>query len=389
MAAAGTSSSADAARCYLSRVYSAVGAAPHALDDNTATQLLQTLRVLYKQEAAACNIDTRATKPQCRSGQRELIRWDNFSFPGLLSGCNTSSDCDVQAAHYTPRWADDIVQGFSAHNWLEVHHFAIAGKAGTRQPKAWREFLDGGLAGWWYYVAPGSGIFYHTGATRVATTKPAMLALLLREWAASAALAKSSFLLGTLQQLMVPWSPDKKPYYTPAEAATIMQKFHDQGRLYRQPLHLSDAWDALIIRVGRLLGYDTLIFTTELDSVKWHVSSSLVDLRTPFGFESEPFNKRVDLVERGKVKSHSLVVPVGATVLDEVRARAWVDDVAARDVLCVGMLPYKSGSAAPFVRCSHRDRCNFTHGPPTVRLACRGHVSWTLRDEIHPGCYKY
>ena len=70
--------------------------------------------------------------------------------------------------------------------WLEVWHLAFDGRTRPRhKPRGWADFLDHGQAGWWYILAPGSGIFYHAGRTLAAPSKAAMLATLLEEWAQS------------------------------------------------------------------------------------------------------------------------------------------------------------------------------------------------------------
>ena len=146
----------------------------------------------------------------------------------------------------------------------------------------------------------------------------------------------------------------------------------------------------LLIRLGRALGYETLVFTTEVDAARRQVSSTLVDLRSPFA--TELFNQRVDLLERGLLSSPSLVVPHGAQLLDEAHARVWVDHVAAAQVLCLTdpTTAWRSrGGEGHVVTANSCARpCNFTQ-ERTLRLACPGHVSWELRNEPHPGCYKY
>lgn len=285
------------------------------------------------------------------------------------------------AAQYVPTWAKSVRQGgLGVDNLIEVNRFAFGGKQAARQPRNWRQYIDGGLAGWWYYRAPGSGIFYRTGATRLAATKPAMLALLVREWAASSALNTSEVLMKTLRTSMgksrhvqALLGKSQQQPLTPGAAADF---FALQQQDSTKPFRLSDGWDVLIIRLGRALGYDTLVFTTEVDSINKHVTSSLVDLRSPFA--SEYFNRRVDLLERNPT-SPSLTVPAGAKVLDEDTARAWAEHVA-RHSLCLAD-PFADGP-----RCTRP--CNFTKGLH-VRLACPGHISWALRNEPHPGCYKY
>ena len=125
--------------------------------------------MLYTHAASDCNLDTRDVKRRCKSSQHELVRNDEHMFPDLFGDCR-GVVCELRAMRYTPLWATRLREGLAANNWVEVHRFALAGKAGARKPKTWHEFLDGGLSGWWYYLAPGSGIFYRTGATRVAPT---------------------------------------------------------------------------------------------------------------------------------------------------------------------------------------------------------------------------
>ena len=378
-----------AALCYLRQIYTGLNDTTSLIDTGAATEHVQALRVLYRERAAMCNVSMRGTKRWCSNAQRELIRVDERSYPGLLGNCNSSLFCEIRAFHYMPSWAAQLKEGFDVNNWVEVNRFALGGKAAWRKPESWREFLDGGLSGWWYYRAPGSGIFYRTGATRIARNKPAMMCLLLHEWAASTVLKQSKLLLHTLQRLT--WYESRNGTVgslerLQAEAVTYFQQMHDNPN---RPLHMSDAWDALLIRMGRLLGYDTLVFTTEYDYSSRQASASLVDLRTPFGLDTEPFNLRMDLVHRRKLDSPALMIPEGSILLDEARARNWVDYVASSGVLCLGSPPtleaHRRGTAvaSPCVR-----RCDFTQAL-TVRLACPGHISWELRNAPHPGCYKY
>lgn len=386
--ASGASCSHSHSRCYARYIYPA--STESRTWDADICKLMQALRVVYTHTAARCGgtdllgIGKGDTKRECSPDQREKVVSDERIFPSLFRGCQRDVACEsnweLRAARHLPPWAAQIRQGLHADNWMEVNRFALAGKSGSRKPNSWREYLDGGLSGWWYYRATGSGIFYRTGATRVATTKPAMVALLTREWAASNSLNTSRFLLDTLRNL-------SKAARSPATAAVHFQQRQEEAR---RPFHLSDAWDVLLIRLGRALGYETLIFTTEVDPVHRSVSSTLVDLRSPFVYEV--FNKRVDLLERKLYDSPSLLVPTGARVLDEEHARKWVEYVATSGVLCLRD-PFVSATIRPranhaLAPCAWRWRCNFTF-ELTVRLACPGHVSWSLREHGLPGCYKY
>ena len=383
----------DALRCYVNRVYSSAHLGKDALQ-----MLVHSLRVFYWDLVEECGgvcalgIGAGVTKRRCHKRQRELVSLDRRSFPELFDGCNkTDVICiELHAAQSAPPWAGQLREGMGVDNLVEVHRFALAGKAGTRRSQSWREYLDGGTAVFWYYRAPGSGVFYRTGATRVAATKAAMLTLLFHEWAATGAQNESYIRLrevarwangaGRLFDTMPPSPPSRSLSITQQWATHFVRNlgYKDTDR----PLHLSDAWDVLMIRLGRVLGYETLVFTTEIDFLRHQVSSSLVDLRSPF--PDEYFNLRVDLLERKLTMSPSLAVPQGAAVLDEERARAWVAHVALSGILCVGDAVAATGRGGAST-CVHH--CNFT--PFTVRLACPGHISWSMRNELHPGCYKY
>ena len=391
MHAADATQLAEPAICYLQRVYPSLPQYRNA----RALHLLGSLRVLYAKAAAECNIGNSAgaTKPLCRGNQTELVSVDERTFPNVFGGCNNRANCELRRSRYLPPWAAQLQEGHKSNNWIEVNRFAFAGKSfGARVPTQWREYLDGGLSGWWYYRAPGSGIFYRSGATLVAPTKQAMLVKLLHEWAANAALNTSEVLIETMRLCLNAswggWSKffikgiaQRRPSH-PVNAATSAEHFENRSvDGHRQGI--SDAWDNMLIRLGRALGYETLVFTTHADlqgAGRRHMSSTLVDLRYPF--REELFNKRVDLVERGIWDSPSLVVPEGVATLDEDRARRWAQRVADSGILCFGSPPTRPG-ASP---CSQP--CNFTR-QLSVRLACPGHISWALREESHPGCYKF
>ena len=181
----------SATRCYLRNVYSGAKA---PVDDRPAQHLVSSLRLFYSDVATTlCGLDLRnTTRKPCKSTQRELVRRDDIHFLTFLGRC-VGSECERHALRYVPPWSRQIHQGIGENQWIEVQHFGLAGKVGSRVPTSWREFLDGGLAGWWYYRAPGSGIFYRTGATRVASNKVAMLIMLSKEWADSGALRQSKF----------------------------------------------------------------------------------------------------------------------------------------------------------------------------------------------------
>ena len=114
-----------------------------------------------------------------------LLQRDASSrFPSILP-CIPGSDCvRRQNAHLPACMGDMASHGNDV--WLEVWHLAFDGRTRPRhKPRGWADFLDHGQAGWWYILAPGSGIFYHAGRTLAAPSKAAMLATLLEEWAQS------------------------------------------------------------------------------------------------------------------------------------------------------------------------------------------------------------
>ena len=396
----------SAARCYAAKVYP-------AHDPREAVQITSRMRILYRHVLSQCPramLTPNETKSVCGEWQAELVVRDSMFAPGLFDNCdgkltnpflNPKSqlmDCELRARTYMPPWAASISP---ADNWIEVTHFAFAGKRGganPRAPKNWRQFVDGGLSGWWYSVTPGSGIFYRSGVTKLAPTKAAMLATLLSEWSnpsrtpsaesspASSATPMHARILELVRHLMRSPSTNMnkrmhlKPDLTPTEAAKIFgawQADHDR------PLHVTDEWDSLLVRLGRTLGYDTLMFTTELDQYHLAVTASLVDLRSPFG--AELFNQRLDLLQLGEIGSASLVAPVGAMLLDEAKAFRWAGHVAEH-TLCVGD-PRARGRASR-ATCDSQWRCNFTRSQPTVRLACPGHASWAVRNMGPPACQK-
>ena len=118
---------------------------------------------------------------------------------GGLVPCLQGQDCLLRLKMFRPDWATDI-ETRSADHFLEVMHLSTHawwGDYNSDDPEdaplpKWGTFIDPacrygacrstGSAGFWYRLAPGSGIFYHTGITMSAPTKLQMLARLLERW---------------------------------------------------------------------------------------------------------------------------------------------------------------------------------------------------------------
>ena len=291
-------------------------------------------------------------------------------------------ECAARLARYSPEWALDLEKR-GPDVYVEIWHWSYAGfqagldggrwpsgwgattRAGSRAPKTWADFLDvqlgeRGGSGWWHMWAPGSGIFYHAGVTMVAPTKTAMLARLLSMWLGLPAAARDAE--GSLHsdvrtvagvepsRFLSALRPVVAGAQTCAEAAIPSGSCYNEGASFT----LRDKFDTIMLRLGRALRYDSLFFSASFARPQpnrfTHVAAGeLVDLR--LAAPRPPF--RSTIVERANA---------------EVAEAQRLGRFSLRDPLAPG----DASRVRP---------CNFSSAK-TVRLACLGHASWTLRSRI-------
>ena len=102
---------------------------------------------------------------------------NELNFPSLLP-CTPGAECVHKlAGHVSP---------FARARYFEVWHFALKSK---REPSGvtglrWQDWLDGKWPAptFWFWHAPGSGIFYDAGLVLAAPSKACMLVKLLVQW---------------------------------------------------------------------------------------------------------------------------------------------------------------------------------------------------------------
>jgi hypothetical protein len=277
-----------------------------------------------------------------------LLRSHDAIFPELHP-CTSDLHCLQRHAAFRPAWAVAIETAPPASNHIEGWHLAFNSKGRERRPTHWAEFVDtGGPSPFWWRYAPGSGIFVHVGRSFVRPGKNAMLAGLIAEYCA---------LHGHigLDEVLVHMTNTARvgkdlcfsllPHLQLTANGSMTCTAAGLRPCIRSDLVLSDEWDADIIWLGRFLGFDTLLFTASLsrDSTCAQMAE-FVDLRT----------------YPGRTGEH------GAEGMVESLARA--GRISLRNPLNVG-----DDSAAR--------ACNFSNDGPTLRLACKDHVSWAVRNE--------
>ena len=278
----------------------------------------------------------------CPDGFHEklLIR-DHFSrFPGVFP-CSSFTQCLQRQARYRPPWVDAIMHSPASVTFLEVWHLAFNSKGGSRKPTAWGDFLDRGSPSFlWFRLAPGSGIFYHAGKTLARPGKNAMLVALLEEWCRG---NSSDATLSELTNVARASSSNRVCTLIPRWNATVDGSTTCQAaglHSCRDQYILNDNWDLDLTALARALGYDTLLFTASFFSPESGATAELVDLR------NRPTQSPDDVIDA--LVKHS--------------------PLSLRDPLDV----QNTAAATP---------CRFSDEGPSLRLACKGHVSWALRDE--------
>ena len=281
---------------YLRLVYPTAAAFLLSFDSQfRSAALFRSLQIVYDH---GCGIRS------CGESGGALLRWlysDLLPCRQQSSRSNdgaartsSSGSCLEAHAQYSPRWASNLLKT----GWLEVEHRAfglgipaeaLPGEA-RKAPTGASDFLDAGVAGMWYAVRRGSGIFYHLGEkTAVAPGKNAMVAKLLHELAlrgskelddAWRALAESSGLFRSVSRPTDAWlgaGRPHSPYLANKSAGSLLDAERIRATAHgsvtctqvllrhcRCRYLLDDRWDGAMVWLARALGYQTLLFTATL-----------------------------------------------------------------------------------------------------------------------------
>lgn len=168
-------SAAARARAYLAGVYPAGHFS--AVSDREALRFFASRHIFYDSTAAgpvgdlAQQLHATMLRPPryaCEDGffssaSGLLQRSGAARHAGLLP-CVPGADCVRRQGAFMPRCAADLAAR-GRDVWFEVQHLAFDGRRVRegKRPDGWGAFLDHGPSGWWYILAPGSGVFYHAG----------------------------------------------------------------------------------------------------------------------------------------------------------------------------------------------------------------------------------
>lgn len=400
------------ARRYLSIVYPAgrfASAHPNGASDLDALRFFRSLLHVY-QGAADTDVPLDALEPtmfgvgsnasavaRCASGadnhavaplravlSRHPYLISRMMYRGLVP-CREGFECVDALNRFAPNWLDGVE---TTNAFFEVRHFAhetwwfgTSHPPGQRMrsPSTWFDFEDMARlhgSGWWYIHAPGSGVFYHAGRTLAAPTKIAMFVRLLEKWLAAnrpadvalrddlQRVANSNDLPAFLVRLL-----SVRDGVKTCRQAGVPHCYDEiqKGTLYKASWTLYDVpYDDLSLRLGRALGYETLLFSASFlrpdllqgkPAALWSELSAgaeMVDLRRP------AWASRVD---------NNDTSAAWAATDAPTRADAWAADVRRRGTI------------------SLRDPLDPEHGPAlpcelsmSHHLACKGHVSWDFRE---------
>lgn len=292
-----------------------------------------------------------------------------------LVSCRLGADCTRRLAAHRPQWAKQL-EARRDGAYLEVTRFARSTMQSGVPPTSWSEFLDEGESGWWYHVQPGSGVFYHVGASLVEPTKTSMLVRLLEQWLdGGSALAAGHVRLA--DQLRDSTSGDPASFVGKLRLVRAGEKTCAQVGLshvcyqrqhgYDASYTVYDTYDRLMIMLGRALGYSTLIFSASFlrpDIADAHVEPPLYRLARPS--LAELVDLRLPAWARSKAEPDGTAAWLRLSRKE--RSRAWVADVRKRGVLSLRDPLAPSRPGLP---------CRFHIAP---MLACEEHVSWPLRN---------
>ena len=374
-------------RSYLARVYPAAARRfrePELTDDATVVDLFRSAHWWYSNVEEAKRLVERAVAPvadlvrapafACRPSLHAKLahRWPAVSDYPFLP-CVPGADCFARQANFDSPWR--------SHRWFEVWHFAFKSKREPRNPKAvtWDDVLDGdSRSPWWFWHAPGSGIFYGAGAVCAAPNKISMVVELLQRWFSRLPHDRNhgggnhgggsggggdgdgdggggSDGSGGRVKSYLAWLMTRMKVKTHDELICRFNRTrHGQQTCTASGIpdcvsnwFLMDRWDRLLAELGRALGCDTLFFTASTWGLK----------------QAVPYGELVDL-----------------RVADTAAAGTRREERVATSVRRVGRHLSLRDPLAPARHAVVRT-CNLTSGRPTIRLACPGHVSWDVRDE--------
>ena len=242
----------------------------------------------------------------------------------------------------------------------EVTHLAFNSKV-RRRPHAWSQFLDSGDAGWWFTGAPGSGIFYDMGRTLIASFKNMLLHKLLAEYLQSPA---ASFPEQLHSEVASAAHGNVQGLFNALRSTDCHHPLNTSTGSCRHGLTVPDSYDALLIRLGRSLRYETLYMAASPLTLHGHFVTEIVDLRLPtsrlFRADYRPHTPTM-LTHQGDTTSQ----------WTKEQALAWLDEYNATHRLTLRDPLELSRPSLP---------CQMVAHPP-LRLACEGHISVTVQDE--------
>lgn len=327
-----------------------------------ASQLLRQIQWFYSTAPAEDGREERiimeeadhavtAATHSCKDGLMQSIRRLDAGrrFPLFATQCHPSKAPHDCIRHLFARH-DHHHHDHSSPRFIECTHLAFNSKAAlggssTHTNLSWSDFLDHGRSGWWFTVAPGSGIFYDAGSRICEGT------------------FKNALMIDLLQSLL---DRGLQPPCASARGLGLCPNASHFLRAIQQtrfapcswPLRcrndfvLDDSYDPLLMELGRLAGCDSLRLRASPLDLRGAFVDELVDLRLPAG--------------RGFHARHS---------------GPWSEDVAVKWVaeyererrltLRDPLSPEDDVRTRP---------CELPR-IPTLRLACTNHVSWTARDE--------
>lgn len=249
--------------------------------------------------------------------------------------CKPGADCVRRQALLSP------LPPATGRRFFEVWHFAFKSK---REPARvdWPNLLDAtagsGAPAWWFWHAPGSGIFYDAGRTLATGTKLLALRQLLTHWSNQPVRERPPALAARVARLARRMGVGSDAEMLGVVNRTAHAELTCSGARLEACMHswfLMDRWDTLLSELGRYAGYDSLYFTAST----WGPNQAL------------PYGELADL--------RPPPAEVGAAM------RVLEGRLSLRDPL-----QPDGPSSRP---------CTFTTARPSLRLGCDGHVSARLR----------
>ena len=306
-------------RAYLAAVYPTASLE----DDARVTALWSTLRFFYAVRAtddrrSCLNATTQQRQPQ----EREQRSTSRRTVPIAIEACGRTRAlvgsrgcllCKHDEAAASPSHGDAASSTF-APAWFEVRHEAYGRRlpgdprAGPSSDRDWSAFMDAGAAGMWFYPARGSGIYYRAGRTLAAATKNEAVAVLLEALSAQENAERSRrswppYGLADLGLCRERAACARAEVLASRVRAAAVEHAGSGGGCRAAGLldcangHvLGDSWDALVVWLGRALGYDTVLLRSTLCGCGWacgpcaartcppslsDLHPELIDLRVP------------------------------------------------------------------------------------------------------------